>query len=295
MLLLFGAATASPVTQGFASTAVTGVTSVVHSSNSDSRKSVVTIVTRIQRADYEGDRTALRQLYEDLAPFVDDKRIGAQVRYWRGFALWRRAFNGITASANEIEDDLTLAAAEFEKAAQDRRFVDAKIAAASCWQNISALHYVQRDMARATELMEKSFPLLKEAEAAEPDNPRLLWVLGAYRFYNPPQRGGGQQFAIETYHKGLESIRRHKRSNNPLTPSWGEPELLMSLAFSTLNQKTPDLPAAEQYAQQALALVPYWHYVRDVLMPQIEDAKSKVMPLACGKNIRRTTHGRSFV
>ena len=49
----------------------------------------------------------------------------------------------------------------------------------------------------------------------------------------------------------------------------------MSLAFSNLNQKTPDLLAAEKYAEQALALVPYWHYVRDVLMPQIREARNK--------------------
>jgi hypothetical protein len=244
----------------------------------ESRHDQITkLVVRIQRADYEGDRESLKRLYSDLEPFVSDKKFGAKVRYWRGFALWRRAFNGTTASANEIEDDLTLAAGEFEKAvAQDAQFIDAKIAAASCWQNISALHYVERDMVRATELMQKSFPLLKDAEAAEPDNPRLLWVLGAYRFYNPPERGGGQAFAIETYQKGLETIRRRKTPvNDVLIPSWGEPELLMSLAFSSLNQKTPNLAAADEYARKALALVPYWHYVKDILMPAIESAKAK--------------------
>lgn len=238
---------------------------------------IAKLVVQIQRADYEGDRESLKRLYKDLEPFVSDKKFGAKARYWRGFALWRRAFNGTTASANEIEDDMTIAVDEFEKAvAQDPHFVDAKIAAASCWQNISALHYVSRDMARATELMEKSFPLLKDAETAQPDNPRLLWVLGAYRFYNPPQRGGGQQLAIETYNKGLESVRRHKSgSKDVLAPSWGEPELLMSLAFSNLNQKTPNLAAAGQYAKQALALVPYWHYVKDILVPMIDRAKAK--------------------
>jgi hypothetical protein len=240
-------------------------------------KSVASIVTQIQRADYEGDRAALKRLYEDLAAFAHDKAIGAKVRYWRGFAMWRRAFNGANASASDLEQDLALALGEFDKAvAQDPNFFDAKIAAASCLQNISALHYMAKDLVSARELMQKSFPLLKEAEAAQPDNPRLLWVLGAYRFYTPPERGGGQAFAIETYEKGLQSARRHKSpTNDALTPSWGEPELLMSLAFSNLNEKTPDLAAAESYAQQALVLVPYWHYVRDLLLPKIKDAKNK--------------------
>jgi len=57
--------------------------------------------------------------------------------------------------------------------------------------------------------------------------------------------------------------------------TWGEPELLMNLAWSNLNRTTPDLNAAEQYAQAALKLVPYWGYVRDILMPQIRAAQAK--------------------
>jgi hypothetical protein len=35
------------------------------------RKSAVSIVIKIQRADYEGDRAALNKLYDELVPFVD--------------------------------------------------------------------------------------------------------------------------------------------------------------------------------------------------------------------------------
>jgi hypothetical protein len=90
------------------------------------------------------------------------------------------------------------------------------------------------------------------------------------------ERGGGQEKSIATYQKGLDAIREHKGSTNvPLEPTWGEPELLTSLAWSNLNRTTPDLKAAEQCAQSALKLVPYWHYVRDILMPQIHTAQAK--------------------
>src|SRR5580658_9384445 len=99
---------------------------------------------------------------------------------------------------------------------------------------------------------------------------RVLWVLGPIRWSSPPDRGGGQDKAFENYNRGLEAIRIQKRdASDPLEPSWGEPELLMSLAWSNLNRTTPDLNAAEQDAQAALKIVPYWHYVRDILMPQI--------------------------
>jgi hypothetical protein len=74
----------------------------------------------------------------------------------------------------------------------------------------------------------------------------------------------------------LEAVRAHKPDVvDPLEPSWGEPELLMSLAWSSLNRTSPDLNAAEQDAQAALKLVPYWHYVRDILMAQIRAAQAK--------------------
>ncbi|MGH9960169.1 MAG: hypothetical protein ACREBC_24110, partial [Pyrinomonadaceae bacterium] len=47
---------------------------------------IAKLVVQIQRADYEGDRLALKRLFNDLAPFADDKEFGAKVRYWRGFA-----------------------------------------------------------------------------------------------------------------------------------------------------------------------------------------------------------------
>ena len=51
----------------------------------------------------------------------------------------------------------------------------------------------------------------------------------------------------------------------------------MNLAYGHLNTKAkPDPDAAECYARQALEIVPYWHYVRDILLPQIVAAKAKL-------------------
>jgi hypothetical protein len=212
----------------------------------------------------------LKNLYEQLAPFLDDHQIDARVRYWRGFALWRRALNGFNESVDrvELEQDLRAAVDEFDNAlVRDPNFVDAKIGAGSCLLNLVFIH--QKDVNVLRTLLVKAMPLLTDAEIDQPDNPRLLWVLGANRWYNPPERGGGKALALKTYEKGLAVARRHKVAQDPLMPSWGEPELQMNLAWSNLNQPTPDLEAAERHARAALAIVPYWHYVKDILLPQI--------------------------
>jgi hypothetical protein len=94
------------------------------------RETILRLVAQIQRADYEGNRAALQHLYADLEPFNSDEKLASRVRYWRGFALWRRAINGFNESADpkDLEHDLTQAIAEFkESTAKDPAFVDAKV------------------------------------------------------------------------------------------------------------------------------------------------------------------------
>jgi hypothetical protein len=242
-----------------------------------SHDSIVSIVQQIQRADYEGDRPALKRLHDQLTPIPEDNKLASRMLYWRGFALWRRAINGFneTPTPHDMEEDLTQAVGDFKDAiARDPAFVEPKIGAVSSLGYVMFLH--NKDQTRVQELFQQLGPLLKDAMATAPDNPRLLWVLGPVRWSSPPERGGGQDKAFEIYNKGLEAIRNQKRDvSDPLEPTWGEPELLMSLAWSNLNRTTPDLNAAEQDAEAALKLVPYWHYVRDILEPQIRAAQAK--------------------
>jgi hypothetical protein len=100
------------------------------------REAVVRIVTQIQKADYEGDRSTLQRLYGELTPFTGNKEFASRVFYWRGFALWRKAINGFNENVDkaDLERDLQQAAEEFDKSAStDPAFVDSKIALGSCF------------------------------------------------------------------------------------------------------------------------------------------------------------------
>lgn len=248
------------------------------------REAAAAIVAKIQHADYEGDRVALDTLYGELLPFVDQPEIGSRVRYWRGFAKWRRAINGAneTPTPTDLVRDLADGEAEFAAALEvDPTFVDAKVGAASC---AILRFYFEGTFSKVTDyaalraLMAPSGRLLKDAQAAAPDNPRLLWVVGQNQ-WSTASAPSGQSAVLGTYQRGLEAARAQRGMiKDPLEPSWGEPELLMNMAWSNLHRSEPDLDAAEQDARAALELVPHWHYVRDILLPQILEAKAKKQP-----------------
>ena len=60
------------------------------------RDSVIRVVEQIKRADYEGDRVALKRLHGELTPLRDNKMLASRGLYWRGFALWRRQSTALT-------------------------------------------------------------------------------------------------------------------------------------------------------------------------------------------------------
>jgi len=256
-------------------------TASVHPAVPASKDEALKIIRQIQKADFEADQAALQRGYDALSPFASDPQLASRILYWRGFAQWRRAINGFNNNVDpkELEQDLKQAVVDFRAStAADPAFLDAKIATISC---LGYLMYMSRGYDdRIKDLFAQSGPLMKEAKAADPEHPRLLWVLGPVYWNTPAERGGGQDKALAGYQTGLEQIR--KRNATPpadlLDPTWGEPELLMNMAWSNLNREKPDLSAAEQQAQSALKLAPNWHYVRDILLPQIQKAKSPPKP-----------------
>jgi hypothetical protein len=245
-----------------------------------SEERLVQLVEQIRQADYAGDRPALADLHARLAAAPTGEAPRSLVLYWRGFALWRRAINGFneTPTPTDLQADVNAASAEFEASLEENpKLVDAQAGLAACLGLRMYLHGKPDDEMRA--LLTRVQALLTDAQTLEPGNPRLLWVRGPMEWFTPKGSpddvlDARQAKAIATYRRGLEGIPGSLRSGpGPLQPTWGEPELHMSLAWSYLHQRVPDASEAEVHGRKALQLVPSWHYMRDILLPQIEAAR----------------------
>lgn len=240
---------------------------------------LLTTVERIRRADFEDDRSLLRDIPRELAIRPLPQSLTGAFHYWMGFAAWRRAINGFNDGVGPAESgaDLNTGVSEFTIAAESEPYrPEALIGQAGCLMSLIYLDYadVSKRQAHIKAFAEAGTKL----SALDPDNPRWSWIMGTSRFSRPASAGQNREEAWTLFEKGLDTLRNSQAPRtDPLFPSWGEPEILMSMSFSALHKSPPDLAQAESYANQALGEVPRWHYVREVLLPQIRAAKANLM------------------
>ncbi|HYU32061.1 MAG TPA: hypothetical protein VEW48_07850 [Thermoanaerobaculia bacterium] len=234
-------------------------------------RQLTTAKGQIMTADYRADLAGLKRLRGTVVPLTADPAWGYLAHYWAGFASWRLAINGAShgMSREDLRANLESAAADFEASIRLRDdFADSYAAAAG----VNGWLAQFLDPAGRREGIERYQRLLARAKELEPDNPRMLWVEAVPYLYLPVDRGGDRARALKLYRRMVE-VSGSPVASSPL-PDWGKPEGLMSLAYAHLNQPAPDLESADKEAREALRLQPDWSYVKDILLPQIEKART---------------------
>jgi hypothetical protein len=226
---------------------------------------------KVMSADYRGDIPELARLRDELAHWPGESELSYVAHYWKGFASWRMAINGASRGmkAQELEKHLRDAIREFYVSLRAKSdFADAWAAASMTNSWLAA--FTPRDGDEMFERLLLARALFDRAHKLDPDNPRVLWNEGSFLLFAPESLGGNIPRAIEIYEKmRVQAERRGTDAGSPL-PDWGKPEALMTLAFARSMMTPPDLVKAREEAQAALQAVPDWSYVRDTLLPQIE-------------------------
>jgi len=240
---------------------------------SRAERKLIAIKADLMSADYRGDLPALAAGRLRAAALSDDANLGYLADYWSGFASWRTVINGASGklTPDEAKGHLAKAVIDFDSSINKKNdFADGYAGAAAVHGWLAA--YSQSDPTNMNKEIDNYKRLIDRALELEPDNPRVLWIQAIPFLVLPPERGGSIDRAIELYHKMVENARP-LTPNSPL-PDWGKAEGLMSLANAYILKPSPDVNAAQAEARAALELQPQWHFVRDVLVPQIE-AKRK--------------------
>jgi hypothetical protein len=230
------------------------------------------ISAAVRSADYRGDRGALEKLDAQLAK-LPDSALDDYRAYWRGFARWRRALNGFNEKPQpgDLEADVRAAVAHFKSALAKRdNWIEARLALVGCYGNL--IYLSGNDAEKKQAILAEAIPLFADVRSDTTDNPRVLWILGGLQMAAPPPTGGDPVKAAATLRKGVESYwKEASAAQSPAwAPAWGGAENLMNLAYLYSHSAIADKNAARAYAQGAVTAAPEWHYVRDVLLPQIE-------------------------
>jgi hypothetical protein len=232
-----------------------------------------TAVGAIVRADYAGERADLKRLAASIDD-VKDPALAPYRDYWIGFALWRRAINGFneTPTPDDLPADLAAATAAFRRAlAAKPGWIEPKIGLAGCGANL--IYLAGGDEARRQAVLAEFVPVFREIGEQGKQNPRALWIVGGGQLAAPPPHGGHPDLAAATYRSALEAARAEAlaRPDAPAwEPTWGGPENLMALAYVYTHTSLKNRTVALAYAEGALAAVPHWHFVRDILLPQAQ-------------------------
>jgi hypothetical protein len=234
---------------------------------------LVPFVRAIRAADYRGDRAELRRI-DSVLDGLKDPHLGPYILYWQGFARWRRALNGFneTPWPPDLKQDLEGGVARFRRAlVEEPGWIEPKIGMVGC--SASLLFLAGDDQDRRRTLLAEFLPVLKEMTAEGSDNPRALWMIGGMQLGAPPPYGGDPVKAAATLRKGVEAARREALESEAApayVPRWGGAENLMNLAYVYSHSAVQNQATARAYAEGALVAAPDWHYVHDVLLPQIE-------------------------
>jgi hypothetical protein len=235
--------------------------------------SLAQVVLEIRAADYHGARGELQTLGETLDR-IKDPKLAPYRDYWRGFASWRRALNGFneTPPASDLEDDLKAGIVSFRKALVEKPdWIEALIGIQGCGGPM--LYLARGDAARTNAILKDFIPVAHEVSEKGLTNPRALWLMGQNQLAAPPPYGGDPVKAAATFRRGIEAALVETRQVSAPEPSWiprwGGAENLMSLAYLYSHSALEDRDLALAYADGSMVAVPEWHYVRDVLLPQI--------------------------
>jgi hypothetical protein len=233
---------------------------------------------RILAADYGNDQAALGKFAAALAHGGSGDEV-AYRRYWRGFALWRKALNAMneTPPPASAADDARAGIASFREALVAKPdWIEAQIGITGCAPLLLFLAVSDVDRQAVLKDFLPTWQVVRDHSAG---NPRALWEMGQSQLAGNPRQAPDPTKARELFRQGVDAALVEARAANgagqAAVPRWGGAENLMNLAYLHTHTALKDRDLATAYAEGALVAAPNWHYVRDILWPKIQELPAR--------------------
>jgi len=125
---------------------------------------------------------------------------------------------------------------------------------------------------KAIVLGPRSGTAISKAMLLEPENPRVHFIAGINAYFTPRMFGGGKDKARHSLKKALQLFPEYQ-SPSPLYPDWGYPETYAWLGVFAIDADSLD--RAESYFQKALEVDPDYSWVKNYLLPKLQEEKQK--------------------
>lgn len=223
------------------------------------------LVERIERAHIGGDVQDLWAAREDCRRLLDAAAAGtprARLRYALAYVGWRLLNHPDVADGDE-RDDLG-----DEAVALLRENIEADEGDIEAHTLLGAVYGRQiTSMWRGMTLGRRASAALDAARELDERNPRLLLMKGIEMYHRPGMMGGGADDA-EPWLRAAVGFFEAQPADTPW-PNWGRADAYAWLGL-TLAALDDDAGAREQY-EKALEVEPDFYWVREVLLPRLED------------------------
>jgi len=241
----------------------------LHAQEQDSvEMQLLNSIAEMNRAFYANDPGALltaRRQFE-LYTGSADPEIRKLAHYYIGYASYRlsSAFNEI--GEEEAKRHLNEAVRHLERAVEmDEDFAEAVALLGNCYGMKATGFFTgmkygpksQRSLDRAMELA--------------PENPRVRLLYGISFMFKPAMFGGSLERAVEEMKRAADLFNENSGTDHELYPGWGSAEVYAWLGQAC--ERAEDFELAEQYYKQALAVDPDYYWVKEILLPELNEER----------------------
>ncbi|MDR8392553.1 hypothetical protein NC796_15465 [Aliifodinibius sp. S!AR15-10] len=218
--------------------------------------------TKLDSAITNGDKQELIAAKNNFEGFIPNHEYSMLANYYIAYANYRLSSLFSDIPEDRKEQYLNASIKKLEKVTEmDPTFAEGWALLGNCYGMkatgmISGMRYGP-----------KSENAIKKALALVPQNPRVTMINGISLMYKPAMFGGSIEKAIKTFKKARDYFGQWSSSSEPY-PDWGEAENYAWLAQAYIEQER--LALAKEAYQTALQIDPDYYWVKEVLLPELQ-------------------------